>query len=881
MSQERPLSTFRARPEQSLDEHLEGVALAGQELVDDAGTNAFGDDWGAVIETIAWTHDIGKLTEYFQEYLRTGDRTTAPTIDLTYHGTFGAFVSVIALHSRGFANETIAAGFYAVAKHHSVLQNIPTDFREYHQGLSHVDIRYETAQKQLKSIDDGASEAADDVLERATDGEIDWSALTAMLEGDQLETIRQTIEQLDPEIADEEFYGCALRTWSTLVAADKFDASNLTSIDSTELVRETKRPDVDALTDTVRSLSDTLLPDGSEASEYLDTPERPLPTDEASINQRLAAVRTAANGRASQNLLSGHEAGDRVFELTLPTGFGKTYTGLRAALQLAEHRDSRVVYALPYTSIIDQVDEEIQNVFGLNPNDPAYTKHHHLADTRSRLEDESGFRDDASSGRDTLHAEAWQSGLVLTTFTQLFESVAGPENVQSTKLPALQDSVVIVDEPQALSHNWWALVGRMTDYLAEEYDTTMLFMTATQPRLLRTLPDAPTPTPLVELQAESARLIDDAPRVQFDVHPSLVGHLDRDGTTPLPLASAAAEIETELAGTTDSLAVVNTVSCAVALTQHLSAENRVNLADELLPYLRERNGKEFDTEAYLDRLSQSHPDADVLVATLTTRLRPVDRRALLDCLDQILDSESSTPFDDTPTVTISTQLIEAGGDLSFDRLYRDYAPLPAIVQAAGRCNRRFGGDPSSVTVWRLDSPSGDSYVPSQLIYGQKSLLRPTRDALATLRTAEGGTILSESAMITDGVDKYYESLHNQRRTSHRSDDLVEAFDTAQGKKLRNASLISSEYPTQDFAVLVTDSEEQNYDSYRHFKNAGQWKKARKRFQRLKSTLVSVPVEGGLESDGPTVVSVSDEEVIYHPATGQGLLTESIIDDVEV
>jgi len=128
VSQERPLSAFQARPGQSLDEHLEGVALAGQELVDDAGTNAFDDDWEEVIETIAWAHDIGKLTEYFQEYLRTGDRTTAPSVDLTYHGTFGAFVSVIALHSRGFANETIAAGFYAVAKHHSVLQNIPTDF---------------------------------------------------------------------------------------------------------------------------------------------------------------------------------------------------------------------------------------------------------------------------------------------------------------------------------------------------------------------------------------------------------------------------------------------------------------------------------------------------------------------------------------------------------------------------------------------------------------------------------------------------------------------------------------------------------------------------------------------------------------------------------
>ncbi len=881
MSNENSLSTFQARPGQSLSEHLEGVALAGQDLIDDAGENAFGDDWEEVIETIAWTHDIGKLTEYFQEYLRTGDRSSAPSVDLTYHGTFGAFVSVIALHSRGFAKETVAAAFYAVAKHHSVLQNIPNDFREYHQDLSHVDTRYETAEKQLKNIDNSASEAADEVLERATNGELGWSALKAMLEGNQLERIRQTINQLNSRTRDEEFYGCCLRTWSTLVAADKFDASNLTSVDDTDLVSETKRPEVDALTETVRNLSGTLLPDGKKASRYLDTPDRPLPTAEANVSQRLAALRTAANGRATQNLLSGYEEGDRVFELTLPTGFGKTYTGLRAALQLAEQRNSRVIYALPYTSIIDQVDEEIRDVFDLDPSDPAYTKHHHLADTRSQLGDDSGFQDGPSSGRETLHAEAWQSGLVLTTFTQLFESAAGPANIQSTKLPALQDSVIIVDEPQALSHNWWGLAGRLTNYLAEEYNTTILFMTATQPRILEALPDAPTPTPIVDLQVESAQLIDDAPRVKFDIHPSLIGHLDREGTAPLSLASAASEIEEALTSATNSLAVVNTVGCAITLTQELSGDARVNLADELLPYLREQDGNPFDPETYLERLAHSCPDPDLLVATLTTRLRPVDRRLLLDCLGQILDSNISTPFDDTATVTVSTQLIEAGVDLSFDRLYRDYAPLPAIVQAAGRCNRRFVGSPSPVTVWRLDSPPEDSYIPSQLIYREKSLLRPTSQALSLLRTEEGGTTLSESAMILDGIDEYYKSLHEQRRTSHRSDDLVKAFNAAQGKKLRNASLISSEYPTQDFVVLVNESEKQDYDTYHRLKDSKRWQEARNRFQRLKSTLVTVPVEDESKRDEPTVISVSNEDDAYQPVTGEGLVAESIYDDAEV
>jgi CRISPR-associated endonuclease Cas3-HD len=875
-----PLSSFQARPGQSLDSHLRGVAATSQTLVEDAGTNPFGDNWSDVMETLSWTHDIGKLTEFFQTYLETDDRNTAPAAKLTNHGTFGAFVSVAVLHNRDFEPETIAAGFYAVAKHHSVLQNIQTDFDEYHSTRTHVDARYERAEKQAANIDATAADAADEVLRRASNGSFGWSDLQSMMAGDGWATIRQTISQLQSYLDDEAFYGCALRTWSTLVAADKFDASGLTNPDERGTVENSPRPKVGKLTKEVRELATTELPDGVKASVYLDDPDRALPAASATLNQRLAAIRSAANGRAARNLLTAHKSGDRVFELTLPTGFGKTYTGLRAALQLADHRDSRVIYALPYTSIIDQVDEQIQDVFGLTPTDPAFTKHHHLADTRTRFSDEDSFRDHASTGRETLHAESWRSGLILTTFTQLFETVAGPANVQSTKLPALQDSVIIVDEPQALSHRWWALTGRLTTYLAAEYDATMVFMTATQPRILEALPEAPTPTSLVDLQSAAAALIDDELRVYFDLHRSLRNHFEGTGAEPLSLEVAASEIRESLHDSTNSVAVVNTVGCAVTLTEELSRPDRVNLAEDILAHLREVDGQRFDAMEYLERLDREHPNPDALVATLTTRLRPVDRRALLDCLDLILDPNQTTPYDDVPTVTVSTQLIEAGVDLSFDRLYRDYAPLPSIVQAAGRCRRSFDGATAAVTIWRLDSPANSNYVPSQLIYGEKSLLRPTRQALTALETDADGATLSESAMITTGVAEYYEALHRQRRTNQRSDELVNAFDTAQGKKLRNASLISSEYPTQDFAVLVTDSEGAEHERDRSSMEAAQWAEARESFQRLKPTIVSVPTQDAGD-DELSIVSIADQSDTYRPVTGEGIVKEAVYTDTEV
>lgn len=863
MTADDQLTAFLARPGQDLADHLEGVNTASQALVQDAGTTPDGDDWRAVMETVAWTHDIGKLTEYFQTYIRAGERTAAPAVELTYHGFFGALVSAVVLAKRGFSPQTAAAGFYAVAKHHSVLQNIPTDISQYHQNKSAVDGRYETADKQRASIDATAATAANTVLQRASDDAYTWEEFT---DGGVTQA-RKTIANLDAGSFDATFYGCVLRVWSTLVAADKFDASGLTAASAAgSPVSEPSQLAVEQLTDRVAELSQTELPDGSQAASYLETPTKDLPTLEASQSQRLAALRTAANGRATTTLREQYATGERVFELTLPTGFGKTYSGLRAALTLANERDGRVVYALPYTSIIDQVDADIQDVFGVTPQEPVYTKHHHLADTRTVPQETDGFSDDWSSGRETLHAEAWRSRLVLTTFTQLFESVAGPGNVQSTKLPALQNSVILVDEPQAVSLDWWALMGRLTRYLVDEYDATMLFITATQPRILEQLTDAPTPTPLTDLHTDCAELIRESPRVTFELHDSLTGHLDGEPTQPLSLKQAGDEIATTVADGTNTLAVVNTVGSAVALSERISTTHWVNLAAELLDYYRDAS-EPFSATEYLARLDQAQPDADGLVATLTTRLRPVDRSVLLDALSQIVDPETSTPFDGLPTVTVSTQLIEAGVDISFDQLYRDYAALPAIAQAAGRCNRRFGGPPASVTVWRLDSPPADDYIPSQLIYGDRSLLRPTRTALSKLRTDNETTCLPEAAVITDGVAWYYEALHEQRRTDEREDTLLSAFDTAQGEKLRNASLVSTDYPTRDVLVLVSGEDEDRYDQYQELRDDGHWQEARDVFQQLKELLISVPVSNADDSDELTAVRLSTTDAVYDPVVG--------------
>lgn len=868
---QQALAAFDARPTQSLDGHCRGVAAAANALSADRGRTPFGEEWSTVATALAWSHDFGKLTPWFQVYVATGDRTQAPSAKHTYHGEVSALVTLPILNALGCSDPTAAAGFIAVAKHHSVLPNLQPALTEYTRSDKHIKQRLDRCDEQLQAIDEHAADAADQIISTASDGALSWDDIREIPASEY----QQAIGDLIDTVNSDDFYAYSLSLWSTLVAADKSDASKLTSADNVAELTTTVRPDVSLLTQRIDRLSSTRLPSGEPARWYRRHPDADLPNASATTRQRVAAIQTAANARAKSTIEANPET--NVFEITLPTGFGKTYTGLRAALTRAANQDSRVIYSLPYTSIIDQVDSEIQSIFGLKPHSKPYTKHHHLADTRTADSDlqTEGY----STGRETLHAEAWRSGLVLTTFTQLFESLAGPGNVQSIKLPALQDSVIIVDEPQAAPHEWWGLIGHLITACVELYDATVILMTATQPRFVEQLDETPTPTQLVGLNDACRSVLADNPRVTFDLHESLQAYFERGGE-PVSLTAAAEEVVAETTGSSNTLSVVNTVECAVSMSVTVSTADSVALGSQLLSYHRNRDADALAADDYLQYLADRNSGVGLLTATLTTRLRPVDRQLLIDAIGLITDPDTTTPFDEAPLVTISTQLIEAGVDISFDQLYRDFAPLPAIVQAAGRCNRSFGGPTRPVTIWRLDSPPKQEYIPSSLIYGDASLLRPTKTVLKQL-LADCGTTLPESAVISDGIERYYDQLHGQLQTGDRTDELVTAFNHGEGDKLRTASLIDEEYTTIDVLVLITDSERELYTEYQNAKDTGRWQEASSKFQQLQSCLVSVPVSDDQVTEEPQVADISQDDGIYQIETGRGIALDDSVCDVEI
>lgn len=158
-----------------------------------------------------------------------------------------------------------------------------------------------------------------------------------------------------------------------------------------------------------------------------------------------------------------------LFTLTVPTGGGKTLSSMAFALEHARrHGLDRVVYVIPYTSIIEQNAQVFRGVFG----DEAVLEHHGNVDY------------DAAPYGMHLLSENWDAPIVVTTSVQFFESLHSNRPSACRKLHNLARSVVILDEAQSLPIDLLQPCLRSLDELVRHYGTSVVLCTATQPAVL-------------------------------------------------------------------------------------------------------------------------------------------------------------------------------------------------------------------------------------------------------------------------------------------------------------------------------------------------------------------------------------------------------------
>ncbi len=169
-----------------------------------------------------------------------------------------------------------------------------------------------------------------------------------------------------------------------------------------------------------------------------------------------------------------------LFSLAVPTGGGKTLSGMAFALDHAmKHGKDRIIYVIPYTSIIEQTASIFADIFG----------------AENVVEHHSNLDPDKETQRSRLASENWDAPIIVTTNVQFFESLYGAKSGRCRKLHNIVNSVVILDEAQLLPPELITPCVEIINQVVRDYRVTMVLSTATQPALPNlALPTEITPT---------------------------------------------------------------------------------------------------------------------------------------------------------------------------------------------------------------------------------------------------------------------------------------------------------------------------------------------------------------------------------------------------
>lgn len=341
-----------------------------------------------------------------------------------------------------------------------------------------------------------------------------------------------------------------------------------------------------------------------------------------------------------------------IYRLTVPTGGGKTRSGMAFALRHAlAHGKRRVVVAVPFTTITEQTASVYRDIFekGHPPDTEAVVLEHHSSAGEGRGSSDTG--DDSGFGREAvwqrLAAENWDAPIVVTTTVQLFESLFSNRRSKTRKLHNLADSVIVIDEAQALPDGLLSPIIDVLGSLTENYGATVVLSTATQPAFEQ----------IKEFGELNAReIVADHPQ-----HFQALKRVEYEWRVDHP--TQWAEVAGWLRPEHQALVIVNTKRHALEL---------------------------------LDELD------DPTALHLSTLLCSAHRQEVVKEIHKRLDAGE-------PCRVVSTQVVEAGVDVDFPAVYRAEAPLDSIIQAAGRCNREGNlNNPGSVVVFQ---PPDDAMPP--------------------------------------------------------------------------------------------------------------------------------------------------------------------------
>lgn len=760
---------LKSHPDKLLRDHLRRVGKLSMETIADKSLKI--DDQELLRDAaylIGITHDLGKSTRFFQNYIKEKDEKKKKSLkakDTTHHGLLSAFFTYVVMKEYitqtkrigGLAEYLPILSFLAVKKHHGNLQNAMDEIKSIDVDKEKI---LRITDEQIKSID---MEEAGEILSyllslKNINLKISVEYIINYILNNSIKDIRRKEKSLVRDLGDKGDlfpYFIFQFLYSALLDADKTDAG----LDDINLDR--------------LKLSAKLVDDFRDSNGFS--------FNRNNINNLRNQIYEETVKRINVWNLD-----EKLLSLNVPTGTGKTLAALSLSLKLRARLENerkirpRIIYALPFLSIIDQNYGVFEDVITPNKDQRdsrLLLKHHHLADVKYKAKDEEYEAD-----KSLLLLEGWNSEIIVTTFWQLFNTIFSNKNRQLRKFNKLANSIIILDEVQAVPHHYWQLIHDALKLLCDKFNSYVIFITATQPLIFEEAKGE-----IKEIAERKEEYFRGLNRIE------LIPRIE----TALTLDEFKSLIKDDLIEKSekDFLIVLNTISSAKDIYDFVKG-------------LELENTKMF---------------------YLSTSVVPKER---LDRIRKIKEAKASKGV---RKVIISTQLIEAGVDIDADIVYRDFAPLDSINQVAGRCNRNSAKEEKgSVSIFILKDDRKEFY---KYIY-DPFLISKTLDILKPIKGP-----IKESEFL-DLNNKYFKAVKRGMGEAESRENLDCIAGLAFKDLSEKFKLIEEDYPRVDVFVEADDRAAEIWKQYQELQEEKNHLERTKKYLKMKRDfseyLISAP-----------------------------------------
>lgn len=434
-----------------------------------------------------------------------------------------------------------------------------------------------------------------------------------------------------------------------------------------------------------------------------------------------------------------------IYTLSIPTGGGKTFASLRYALKhtLDEHKE-RIIYVVPYTTILEQNAAAVRKIIR---NQTSVLEHHGNVIDDKMLDHDFDYYGQPLHKQLQLARDNWDYPIVFTTMVQFLDAFYAKGTKKARRLHNLMNSVIIFDEVQSVPFQHYHLFNEAVNFLHYIGGSSILLCTATQPAVA----DMRYPLHLSanhEMVTELNRVIEAFERVQFRLEEHALAGLDQ---------GQLADYVQQLYERHQSLLVI------------LNTKKSVQ---QLFEAMTEKGA--------------SH------VYHLSTLMCPAHRTVILDEVKERLEAGE-------PVLCISTQLIEAGVDISFQAVLRAVAGLDSIAQAAGRCNRHGKEE------------RGYVYLANVSDENLERLLEIKHGKAVTIDYILNDPAYRQRLLHPDSIRRYnqyyYHQLHHLNRMTHPQlqRELIELIDENKLLKEYQKTILPSMYKTLEAHFQAIDS----------------------------------------------------------------------------